>query len=625
MGIRTYSQIAQNRDVQSLSCKLLAARQPWSKHICLAFLTIAIFVLVLSSNTLYCRLMNNFCSIILLVLVSVSTFIGVLFTPIVRQQVKRTYLWAVVVLVGYVVTAVYNDSFGGGRVLCYFLLLAISPCMLVILDIYNIRQLAINIYVNIVTILAGISLILWLLGPIFGFISPNGTINSNWSGMGEVNTVDGYFGLLYLVQRDQLLGISAIRNTGIFVEAPMYSFTLSIAITLEVLAHRPLNKARAIVLALCIVSTLSTTGVVVLLLLATMLAWRKLGNRWKPLFICFVVLILLIAGYIVCSKIATSSGGTRVDDFNAGAAAWLENPVFGNGYAGSGVILSHMSEWRLHNMGFSNSPMEILSLGGLISLLPIAFGFAGYFVKSNSDRRCLGLIFVILWTVTCVSFLPVTALIVAYGVSRYTTQSHSWLRRYKDVYLIVQNIRILAICVLAGLLLFGGLTMFWCMCVLGPQYQCRTRVTLTSEATNTNLDYWLYWINRRIPKYSNGCIKLRNGLIVHTSSGGDPSKIRITSIVETSSACLDVLISAGDPAVVSEVANSITGAIRSFVSSSLPEDVSISFEIMAIESSLWWKRCFLDTIISAVIGSICSAFLYIYLQTRTIWTPQHSG
>ena len=72
----------------------------------------------------------------------------------------------------------------------------------------------------------------------------------------------------------------------------------------------------------------------------------------------------------------------RVNDFIVGFNAWMAHPFFGGGFESLEYLQSFMPEWRSFDVGFSNSPMEILAQGGIYLAVPYVYAFVSALIKA---------------------------------------------------------------------------------------------------------------------------------------------------------------------------------------------------------------------------------------------------
>ncbi len=246
-------------------------------------------------------------------------------------------------------------------------------------------------YVNIMTVLAAISVFFWVFASQLHIIKPTGGLLSSW-GSTRGMIYPSYFGLYFECQKDKFLWYNGYRNQGIFAEGPMHSLCLVLAIASELFL--PKEKAsnrfyfslgkykksysinwKLVCLIAALITTFTTTGQILLIL---MLVFLFFMNRPKTQF-DFVVKLLLrliltsVGAYAAVSifllKSESLSWKIRVDDFTAGFRAWLSSPIWGIGYADIVALIPFRASFRTKSSGFSNSITLVLAEGGIIFLL----------------------------------------------------------------------------------------------------------------------------------------------------------------------------------------------------------------------------------------------------------------
>ena len=74
-----------------------------------------------------------------------------------------------------------------------------------------------------------------------------------------------------------------------------------------------------------------------------------------------------VAFSLVADKLASRSGGSRMEDYNNGYKGWRDNVFFGAGFGDIEARQRYASWRRLHRSesGFTNSPMAVLCEGGI--------------------------------------------------------------------------------------------------------------------------------------------------------------------------------------------------------------------------------------------------------------------
>ena len=238
-------------------------------------------------------------------------------------------------------------------------------------------------YGRIVTAVAGYSLVMWLFCSVLGLISPTGVVMTSWNDTAFLDApINSYLGIYFETQSRAVFGTEMVRNSAIFTEGPMASLHFSLALLIEALLKEKSDKRVALLLTVAILSTMSTTGYLVILFVFLVKLVAYLGSKgwltkrvlWVAVSVASVVGVAALA-VILKEKLETVSGSIRFDDMRAGVLAFLDHPIVGNGFNNLPAIQRHMSSWRFYNVGFSSGLLWILSDGGLwlglVHLLPM--------------------------------------------------------------------------------------------------------------------------------------------------------------------------------------------------------------------------------------------------------------
>lgn len=381
------------------------------------------FALLLDCNTLPGSLgrFSTLLNVSIPLLVVLIILLAWLVVPISFRVLQTALLWVVAIAVAYGIVVFANKEWSTSSFLA-LANLALFPLMLYLLRQIGLLDNYARSFVNCAVILAAISLVLWMAGPVMGVISTNCSIENNWTYVDRASYNYGYYHLQYVVQTQNFLGISIVRNTGLFVEAPMYSYALCCALIVERLFRDNSRMLVTIILMITVGTTFASTGVICILGLILIDALRfarsKSGSTRTLLTLLFVIVFLFcaaIAFSVFDQKMNTRSGNIRLDDFIAGFEAWIQSPITGYGLNHSDVVQRYMSAFRSNNMGFSNSLMNILVMGGAVLLIPFVVAFAG-FLKQSAHMKLAGLLYAFLWTITIVTFLNLSMFILAFGV-----------------------------------------------------------------------------------------------------------------------------------------------------------------------------------------------------------------
>lgn len=264
----------------------------------------------------------------------------------------------------------------------------------IFLDDFNKKSNLLLKFRNVVVILAVISLFFWMFSML-GVPTTTSTL-INW---GRVRVIFGYFKLHFIAQGSiDFLGLNEIvRNTGIFVEAPMYSYVLSLALIIDMLLDTESKSysKKSILLIITIFTTTSSTGIILVLLTIfsrMMFLTNRISKGMKLIVILILLpLLMIIISYVVRSKLDSnwySSTSIRINDFVAGFQAWKNHYFFGNGINNYNSIIQNMDYRRFRigaSAGFSSGLMEVLAYGGITFGLYFLAPVILLFKKSKVD------------------------------------------------------------------------------------------------------------------------------------------------------------------------------------------------------------------------------------------------
>lgn len=229
--------------------------------------------------------------------------------------------------------------------------------------------------VNVMVVISCISLFFWIFGSTFKMITPTGVALFEW---GTVNEVSSYFNIYFETQYVDWLGIDFFwRNTAIFVEGPMMSLTLIIAITLIYYFDDIWHIAtwKKFILAFAIITSFSVTGYFILWGFVVLKLYRS--KKFRAIMIVMLIPLSLYAIQVMMDmKQSTGSYSLREDDYYVGFITWLQNPIFGWGFNNWEALQANMKGRA--NDGFSNSIFSVLTQGGILMglmyFIPIFIG-----------------------------------------------------------------------------------------------------------------------------------------------------------------------------------------------------------------------------------------------------------
>ena len=155
---------------------------------------------------------------------------------------------------------------------------------------------------NIVVILAGISILCYLIFTVFKIIPPSSQMFYLWGGAREI---PNYYNIYYVTQPITIHGMRFIRNTGIFTEAPMYAFMLTISVMCELFVRKNIKKVN---LAILIVTTGLYFGefvspLILQFLSKTLNIQNVTGSLFGACIVCIVALLVSIYAIISDRKL----------------------------------------------------------------------------------------------------------------------------------------------------------------------------------------------------------------------------------------------------------------------------------------------------------------------------------
>ena len=279
-------------------------------------------------------------------------------------------------------------------------------------------------FVLISVVLAGISIIFYLLGTLTNVIKSTGNIQFDW---GIKRNVPTYFFLHFNTQYIGTFNLTMYRNTGIFTEAPMFSLILTVALIINMFiinANKKNNIILSAIIAIAIITTFSATGLVILtisLIVKLFLGLKNKNKIIKIFILVFLSILVIISASMVVARSKMSTGSIRIDDYKACIMAWKNYPLMGNGYNNENAIKKYMGKNRI-DMGLSNSLGVILAEGGIYLLtfyvFPIIALLVNY-VKSKNYENITFYSIILLLTIMCIfPYTPLMLLIIsgAYSV-----------------------------------------------------------------------------------------------------------------------------------------------------------------------------------------------------------------
>lgn len=283
---------------------------------------------------------------------------------------------------------------------------------------------------SIVVAITTVSLFIWVVGSQLKFFHPTETVTGYWGDRTII--INSYFNIYFEPQTIDLVIFQGVRNCAIFIEAPKYVSCLVFALIIEIFFRKKVIYSRIAIIITGIISTFSVTGIVLILvgfvLKFVQINWNSRDIVIKFAKYVFTVLSIVGGSIIVYSlfadKTETISYSIRIDDYQAGFKAWMESPIYGNGYGDRTAIEANMnSSIRNNNYGFSNSLFDCLSQGGIMLFLIYLFPMFSYF--SNSKKRkeislsCVAIMIGIMFSFIIFTYKLLMLMFLSYGLSLF--------------------------------------------------------------------------------------------------------------------------------------------------------------------------------------------------------------
>lgn len=274
--------------------------------------------------------------------------------------------------------------------------------------------------VKIVFIMEIVSLVFWIIS--LAGVKPNFTFFSQWNG----GYVGGYYIFHFIPQYNSFLWFNNFtRNTGIFVEAPMYSYVMCVSLIIQLFIRKKkfsnFDRINLLLTIITIFSTVSTTGiiisvvsVVVKLLFLLLNHATKIGKILSTvIIICGGVLSLIIYMNKGKSSAGAYSSMVRADDIHACIHAWMDHSIWGVGINNVHYISQYVLPFRRNNLGLATGFFSILAFGGiLLALYYVIPLFISLFI--SKETFIIAILLGILFIYTIIPFAYIFSLILSY-------------------------------------------------------------------------------------------------------------------------------------------------------------------------------------------------------------------
>ena len=418
---------------------------PWRRYLGMLLDYLIVFYTILGTQSVYNNASGREYHILPLTAVFLALHI-LLFPDILKWQNFKRFLFVAVPWAVYIL--IYAAVAGGDRV-------KLIEKFVIVLLLYagwmfghflreDIKEVF-RYYVQIIFIIALISVFMWFTASTLKWFLPSDRFHMYW---GKERRIWSFYGIYFHWQNDFFIhGHRFYRNIGIFTEAPMFSLHLTSALTIDVLLNTRKSRFRYFrIIWFCgtILTTFSITGYLFMMVLiavdiyASLIvramsqdpAVRKRANR-ELVAISVLALILGGIGYaLVADKLASRSGGSRMEDYNNGYKGWRDNVWFGAGFGDIEARQRYASWRRLHRSesGFTNSPMAILCEGGIWFFLcyyvPIAYELIAGLNRKDWRAMFAVLMFIFLFVTTTMEHTNLMLAFLGFSLAHFLSGGH---------------------------------------------------------------------------------------------------------------------------------------------------------------------------------------------------------
>lgn len=233
-------------------------------------------------------------------------------------------------------------------------------CFLIHFQLNEKEEIALlKVFVFTVSIIASISIFFWFTASVLGIVSPSGVFTIEWGGY---RVIPSYFNLYFVTQgAHRTLGPWSVtaRNSAVFSEAPVASFVFSLALLINMFRCKYKPKLCNTILLAAIMSTYSTTGWIVLVLIAVSYVFNyrittKAGMVFKYLIVAAGIgITVYLVDTLLGQKMMSASGVVRMGNLREEFEAFQHSWLFGHGMGA-------------YTYGSSNSVTALLADGGVI-------------------------------------------------------------------------------------------------------------------------------------------------------------------------------------------------------------------------------------------------------------------
>ena len=290
--------------------------------------TIIVLLLILSAGGILFVFFRNIFSIVLCSLIFGALIITNrrIDVNIFRSSLLSLFLFSSIVFLIYFTHIDQNFLQYG------FILLNITSCVLLLVHIYNNRGVGYFLQ----RLRFCLRIIMWYsLLNFFAYFVIKNSSTELYGGFNNKYVVDTFKYLFYFDPKHEcsLLGINFVRNQGWFWEPGINQVYLNILLYLEYFVFKQKNKVFLGLIIFSIITTYSTAGFIVLLIVLTFMMKSTMQSQplWGLIFLPFFLYFINLTNVNTQDKTETSSFQKRYLDLVEPYSIALKFPIFGIG------------------------------------------------------------------------------------------------------------------------------------------------------------------------------------------------------------------------------------------------------------------------------------------------------
>lgn len=262
-------------------------------------------------------------------------------------------------------------------------------------------------YINIMLIIASVSLLFYFGGSILHVVPSTGIIQFEWDNIKQATV---YYHLYYepVKQISDIFITGIPKNCGIFTEGTMFGYLLNMAYMFSY-KIKPNNTNTKIVFVLAILSTLSVMPILSLFIFkGCLFILKKTKNRQLEtirIVALPILLVIIISVFleVFTLKMTTGSYSVREDHLSGCLQAFVTTFPFGIGFGNKDLLLRFFD----YNQGLSIGIPYFLALGGLGAMLVLAVPTIRYIICAAKRQQWTNFSFAItfVWIFFCTNIV----------------------------------------------------------------------------------------------------------------------------------------------------------------------------------------------------------------------------